>query len=81
MSAVTGEAGGDMTSRTPLARVRGLGPSGEGAEHWWEERLSSIAVLCCWSSAVFWLRLPAFSTIETIDMWLSQPLARCRGCC
>ena len=75
MSAIPAEAGAEMTSRTPLARVRGLGPSGEGAEHWWEERLSSIAVLLLlvWL-LVSLLRLPALDH-ETIDMWLSQPLA------
>ena len=74
MSATPAEAGGDMTSRTPLARVRGLGPSGEGAEHWWEERLSSIAafLLTIWF-IVSLLRLPAIDH-GTIGEWLSQPL-------
>ena len=65
----------DETTKTPLGRVRGLGPSGEGAEHWWDERLSSIAVLLLlvWL-LVSLLRLPALDH-ETIDMWLSQPLA------
>ena len=29
--------------RTPLARVRGLGASHHGVEHWWSHRLSAIA--------------------------------------
>ena len=62
-------------SKTPLGRVHGLGPSGEGAEHWWEERLSAIAVslLLVWL-IVSLLRLPALDH-GTLAEWLSQPVA------
>ena len=64
-----------MTSKTALGRVRGLGAAREGAEHWWDERLSSIAVflLTIWL-IVSLLRLP---TIDhgTLSEWLAQPLA------
>ncbi len=64
-----------MTSKTPLGRVRGLGPAGEGAEHWWEERLSSIAVLLLLVVLlVSLLRLPGLD-LATIREWLTQPLA------
>jgi succinate dehydrogenase / fumarate reductase, membrane anchor subunit len=65
----------DEPIKTPLGRVRGLGPSGEGAEHWWDERLSSIAVflLTVWL-IVSLLRLPALDH-GTIGEWLAQPLA------
>ena len=33
------------TSATPLGRVRGLGASGEGGEHWLHERVTSLALL------------------------------------
>ena len=64
-----------MTSKTPLGRVRGLGAAGEGAEHWWDERLSSIAVLLLtiWLF-VSLLRLPALDH-GTLGEWLAQPLA------
>jgi succinate dehydrogenase membrane anchor subunit len=29
--------------RTPLARVRGLGPARSGTEHFWRQRLTAIA--------------------------------------
>jgi succinate dehydrogenase / fumarate reductase, membrane anchor subunit len=29
--------------RTPLARVRGLGPAKEGTEHFWRQRLTAVA--------------------------------------
>lgn len=31
--------------RTPLGKVRGLGSAKSGTEHWWEMRLTSIALL------------------------------------
>lgn len=31
--------------RTPLAKARGLGVAKSGTDHWWEQRLSSIALL------------------------------------
>jgi succinate dehydrogenase / fumarate reductase, membrane anchor subunit len=62
-------------SETPLARVRGLGSAREGAEHWWHERLSSVAllVLYVWL-AVSLLRLPALDH-RGITEWLKGPLA------
>jgi succinate dehydrogenase membrane anchor subunit len=60
---------------TPLGRVRGLGPSGEGAHHWWHERLTSVAtlLLLVWLF-VSLLRLPSLDH-GTLVEWLSQPLA------
>jgi succinate dehydrogenase / fumarate reductase membrane anchor subunit len=34
-----------MSMRTPLARVRGLGPAGHGTDHFWRQRLTSLASL------------------------------------
>jgi len=31
--------------RTPLAEARGLGAAKSGTEHWWEQRLTSIALV------------------------------------
>ena len=82
MSAASGTGGESprmpdetASSKTPLGRVRGLGPAREGAEHWWDERFSSIAVLLLtvWL-LVSLLRLPALDQ-GTIAEWLSQPLA------
>ncbi len=69
------EPGARVPMETPLGRVRGLGPSGEGAHHWWEERLSSIALLLLlvWL-LVSLLRMPALD-YESIRAWLAQPLA------
>jgi succinate dehydrogenase / fumarate reductase membrane anchor subunit len=31
------------TMRTPLARAKGLGAAGHGAEHWWLHRLTAVS--------------------------------------
>jgi succinate dehydrogenase / fumarate reductase, membrane anchor subunit len=32
-----------MTSRTPLAHVRGLGSAHSGTDHWWHQRVTAVA--------------------------------------
>jgi succinate dehydrogenase / fumarate reductase membrane anchor subunit len=60
---------------TPLARARGLGSAREGAEHWWHERLSSVALLFLYAwLAVSLLRLPALDH-RGVTEWLKQPSA------
>ncbi|HEX8574432.1 MAG TPA: succinate dehydrogenase, hydrophobic membrane anchor protein [Allosphingosinicella sp.] len=60
---------------TPLARARGLGSAREGAEHWWNERLSSVAVLLLFVwLLVSLLRLPALDH-RAVTEWLKDPLA------
>lgn len=34
-----------MTYRTDLSRVQGLGHAGEGVQHFWAQRLSSVALI------------------------------------
>ena len=57
-------------SLTPLAKVRGLGASGHGGEHWLEERFSSVAlvVLSLWLLFSL-LMLPALD-YGTVAVWL-----------
>ena len=73
MSAATEEKGG-TSMETPLGKVRGLGASGEGADHWWLERLTSLStfLLFIWFG-VSLLRLPALDH-RTITEWLAEPL-------
>lgn len=61
------------TSATPLGRVRGLGPSGEGGEHWLRERVTSVALLLLgsWLLASL-LFLPALDQ-ATFAEWLRMP--------
>ena len=63
----------DLT--TPLARARGLGSARQGAEHWWHERVSSVALLLLFVwLIVSLLRLPALDH-RGITEWLRQPSA------
>jgi succinate dehydrogenase / fumarate reductase membrane anchor subunit len=61
-----------MSLRTPLGRVLGLGAAKEGVQHWWLQRLTSIALvpLATWF-LVSLLALPAFDQ-ATVRLWLSQ---------
>ncbi len=34
-----------MKLELPLAKVKGLGASGEGSRHWWTQRLSALALI------------------------------------
>ena len=65
----------DVRMETPLGRVRGLGSAEAGAEHWWHERLTSIAsfLLFVWLIASLF-RLPDLDH-RTVALWLSSPLA------
>lgn len=64
-----------MSLETPLARVRGLGPAQEGAEHWWHERMSSVAALLLYLwLGVSLLRLPSLDRATLVE-WLTAPSA------
>lgn len=60
--------------KSPLARARGLGSAHSGTEHWWHERLTSIAALplCLW---LIWAAatMPGWN-YETFSAWLAAPL-------
>jgi len=34
-----------MSMRSPLGRVRGLGSAREGVDHWWAQRMTSLALI------------------------------------
>ena len=79
MSDQTAEPGAspatDPTLETPIARARGLGSAREGGEHWWHERLSSVAALLLFVwLLVSLLRLPALDH-RGVSEWLRQPSA------
>ena len=76
---MSGEAGADPATRpatgTAIARARGLGSARHGAEHWWHERLSSVACLLLYVwLAVSLLRLPALDH-RGVTEWLRDPRA------
>jgi len=80
-TAQTGEPGASPETnpaalQTPTtARTRDKGSAREGAEHWWHERLSSVAVLLLFVwLIVSLLRLPALDH-RGVTEWLKDPLA------
>jgi succinate dehydrogenase / fumarate reductase membrane anchor subunit len=61
-----------MSLRSPLGRVLGQGAARNGVRHWWQQRLTSIALvpLALWF-AVSLLSLPSFGH-GTLVAWMSQ---------
>jgi succinate dehydrogenase / fumarate reductase membrane anchor subunit len=76
----TGEPGASLETdpaalETGAARAPGTGSAREGAEHWWHERLSSVATLLLFVwLIVSLLRLPALDH-RGVTEWLRDPLA------
>jgi succinate dehydrogenase / fumarate reductase, membrane anchor subunit len=62
-----------MSLRSPLGRVLGAGAAHEGVRHWWQQRLTSIALvpLSVWF-AVSLLTLPSLGH-ATLIAWMSEP--------
>jgi len=62
-----------MSLRTPLGKVLGRGSAGDGVGHWWEQRVTAIALipLTAWF-AIGLLRRHA-GKFEDMQAWLSQP--------
>ncbi|NKD77162.1 succinate dehydrogenase, hydrophobic membrane anchor protein [Haematospirillum sp. H1815] len=63
-----------MTLRTPLSRARGLGSAHEGAHHWWQQRVTAVAMI----PLVFWFVASLASHVgadhAAMRGWLSSPL-------
>ena len=64
-----------MSLRTPLSKVKGLGPAKEGAGHWWNQRLTAIALipLALWFS--FSIALLAVADYATVSAWIGSPFS------
>ena len=62
-----------MSLVTPLNRVLGLGTAGDAAEHWWLQRLTSVALvpLGLWFAIELAL-LPDFS-YASVFAWVHRP--------
>ena len=61
-----------MSLRSPLGRVLGAGAAHDGVRHWWQQRLTSIALvpLTVWF-VVSLLALPSLGH-ATLVAWMSQ---------
>jgi succinate dehydrogenase / fumarate reductase membrane anchor subunit len=64
----------EMDTRSPIARVRGLGSAKEGAQHWWAQRLTALALvpLSVWFVAGV-VALTGASHAEAAA-WIAHPL-------
>ncbi len=60
------------TSATPLAKVRGLGASGEGGHHWLEDRFTSVALLLLSLWLVFSILMLPLLDYATFREWLGS---------
>jgi succinate dehydrogenase / fumarate reductase membrane anchor subunit len=60
--------------RTPLARVKGLGASGHGVEHWWLHRMTAVSNIPLIISFVIIVASLAGSTYEEALAVVSHPL-------
>ena len=59
-------------SATPLGKVRGLGPAGEGGHHWLEERFTSVALLLLSLWLIFSLIMLPDLSLDIVKEWLSS---------
>lgn len=63
-----------MSLRTPLGRVRGLGSAKEGTEHFWRQRLTSVAAIPLIIFFVVFLIVHNGASYEEVTASLSNPI-------
>ena len=63
-----------VSMRTPLARVKGLGASGHGVEHWWIHRMTAVSNIPLIIAFVIIVASLAGSTYEGAVNIVSHPL-------
>lgn len=63
-----------VSMRTPLARAKGLGASGHGAEHWWLHRMTAVSNIPLIVSFVIIVSAIAFRPWERAVQVISHPL-------
>jgi len=62
------------TMRTPLARVKGLGASGHGVEHWWLHRVTAVSNIPLIIAFVIIVAALAGSSYDRAVAIISHPL-------
>lgn len=63
-----------MSLRTPLSKALGLGAAGEGAAHWWMQRMTAVALV----PLVLWFTF-SVAMIDELDharfiAWVQSPI-------
>jgi succinate dehydrogenase / fumarate reductase membrane anchor subunit len=62
-----------MDYRTPMSRVIGLGSAKDGVEHWWDQRLTAIAMIPLTLLAIFPLAGAIGSDWATVRATYADP--------
>ena len=63
-----------MSLRSPLGRAHGHGAAGEGTGHWWQQRITAVALALLGSwFAICLLSLELGDRAAVVD-WLARPL-------
>ena len=65
-----------MSYRSPLGAVRGLGSAKSGTGHWWQQRLTALAMipLVIWFIASILNLLVSGADHGVVTAWIGQPL-------
>jgi succinate dehydrogenase / fumarate reductase membrane anchor subunit len=63
-----------VSMRTPLARAKGLGAAGHGAEHWWLHRMTAVSNIPLIVAFVIIVASLAFRPWEQAVATVSRPL-------
>jgi succinate dehydrogenase / fumarate reductase membrane anchor subunit len=62
-----------MSLQSPLAKVIGLGSAREGADHWWAQRVSSVALLILGSWFLVSLACLDSFSYQDVSAFLARP--------
>ncbi len=62
-----------MSYKTPMSRVIGLGSAKDGVEHWWGQRVTSVALVPLTILAIFPLAGSIGSSFEEVRETYSNP--------
>ncbi len=63
-----------VSRRSPLARVRGLGPAREGVAHWWAQRVTAIALVPLFLWFVASLCVMTGASQQEVRAWIADPV-------
>ncbi|HRP35746.1 MAG TPA: succinate dehydrogenase, hydrophobic membrane anchor protein [Gammaproteobacteria bacterium] len=63
-----------MSLRTPLSRALGLGAAGDGTSHWWQQRVTAVALVLLGLWFAFSLLGADLADRAVLVAWIGAPL-------
>lgn len=63
-----------MSLRTPLSRALGLGSAGDGTSHWWQQRVTAVALALLGLWFAFSLLGADLGDRAALAAWIARPL-------